>query len=83
MSWPEKRKADEIAYREHLEKEDPNENCLLEEAVKELGFENEQEFHRLVASIDFSTVEKRKIFKDWQYNDGTKVGLLKLFNKEK
>ena len=46
--------------------------------VRELGFENEKEFHKLVANIDISTSEKNTIFKDWQYNDGTKEGLLKL-----
>lgn len=50
----------------------------MEEIVKELGFENEKEFHKLVASTDTATPEQYNKFKDWQFNDGTKEGLLKL-----
>ena len=48
----------------------------LSEAVKEFGFEDEMEFHRLVASVDISSQAKLKMFKFWQVNDGTKGGLL-------
>lgn len=81
MSTTEKRKSDEIAYREYLEKEAPFENSI-ETAVMEFGFESEKEFHRLIASVDLSTAEKRKAFKEWQFNDGSKVGLLKLLKKK-
>lgn len=77
MNKTNKRKADDIAYREYLEKEAPFENSL-DDVVKELGFEDEMDFHRLVASIDLSTVEHREAFKDWQFQDGSKTGLLKL-----
>ena len=46
--------------------------------VEDLGFENEREFHHLVASVDISTPAKMGLFKHWQLDDGTKVGLLKV-----
>lgn len=56
---------------------------MLNEVVKELGFEDEKEFHKLVASTDTSTQEKYNKFKDWQYNDGSKEGLLNLRRESK
>lgn len=50
----------------------------LEETVLRLGFEDVQEFHRLVASADISTHEKFRAFKKWQDLDGSKRGLLAL-----
>ena len=50
----------------------------LGEVVRELGFADEREFHRLVASRDISTPEKLKAFKSWQEGDGSKAGLLAL-----
>ncbi len=50
----------------------------MEELVKAMGFESLQEFNKLVASVDLSTPEKLKAFKEWQDNDGSKTGLLKL-----
>lgn len=50
----------------------------MEELVKECGFESLKEFNNLISNIDLSTAEKIKNFKDWQNNDGTKEGLLKL-----
>jgi hypothetical protein len=50
----------------------------MEETARELGFENEKEMHRLVASVDLSTPEKIAAFKKWQFEDGTKDGLIKL-----
>lgn len=45
---------------------------------EELGFANEQELHTMVAHVDLSSAEKIAAFKRWQYEDGTKDGLLKL-----
>lgn len=50
----------------------------MEEFVKEMGFESEQEFNRMVASIDLSDSIKMVKFLDWRENDGTKEGLLKV-----
>lgn len=50
----------------------------MEEIIKEKGFESLVEFHKLVASVDLSTTEKRSAFKTWQDDDGSKDGLLKL-----
>lgn len=50
----------------------------MEDFFKEMGFESEEEFHRLNASADLSDPEKMKKYLDWKDNDGTKEGLLKL-----
>lgn len=55
---------------------------MMEEIVRKMGFESEKEFHSLVASVDLSTPENMKAFKDWQNNDGTKEGILKLKRSE-
>ena len=48
--------------------------------VEELGFESEQEFHRLVACVVLRDSCDVKTFKKWQSEDGTKEGLLKLLD---
>lgn len=53
----------------------------MEEIVKQFGFVDLEEFNRLVASVDLSTEEKIREFKEWQNEDFTKEGLLKLINK--
>jgi hypothetical protein len=50
----------------------------IDDVMKELGFENYEEFIRLVFEADISTSEKLVAFKKWQLEDGTKEGLLKL-----
>ncbi len=50
----------------------------LEKAVKVNGFENGEEFNQLVAGVDISTSGKLAVFRKWQYQDGTKEGLLNL-----
>lgn len=50
----------------------------MEEIIKEYGFDSLIEFHSMVANVDLSTPEKIKKFKDWQNNDGSKVGLINL-----
>lgn len=50
----------------------------LDEIARFNGFENEQEFHRLVAAVDISTPEKLARFTRWQEEDGTKEGLVRL-----
>jgi hypothetical protein len=50
----------------------------MEEFVKEMGFENEKEFHKMVASVDLTNPTKMKMFLDWKESDGTKEGLLLL-----
>ncbi len=51
---------------------------IMEEFVKEMGFESEKEFHQMVASVDLTNPTKMKMFLDWKENDGTKEGLLKV-----
>lgn len=51
----------------------------MEDLVREMGFADLREFNRLVSLVDISTPEKMDLFLAWQQNDGTKMGLLKLF----
>ena len=51
----------------------------MEKLVKELGFENEQEFHSMIAKVNFNKLGLAT-FREWQYEDGTKDGLQKLIN---
>jgi len=50
----------------------------LEQAVLDLEFESEEEFHRLVTGVDISTHGRRIAFKSWQTEDGSKAGLVGL-----
>lgn len=52
----------------------------MEEIVKEMGFESEKEFHKMVASVELTNPIKMKLFLDWKENDGTKEGLLKIIS---
>lgn len=54
----------------------------LEAHVKELGFHDLKEFHRLSSTVPFLTPEDRARFKVWQHTDGTKGGILKLMDKK-
>jgi hypothetical protein len=47
----------------------------VDEIFKQLGFESEAEFHRMVAGADLSSVERIAAFKHWQDEDGSKAGL--------
>lgn len=53
----------------------------MDTLAKEMGFESEQEFNKLVAEVDLSSPERIKAFRYWQIEDGTKEGLLKLPQK--
>lgn len=50
----------------------------MEDIIKDYGFDSLQEFNHLVANVDLSSFKKIDAFKNWQENDGTKEGLLKL-----
>jgi hypothetical protein len=50
----------------------------MEELVKQMGFGSLEEYHRLVANVDLSTLEKLNAFNEWKNEDGTKEGILKL-----
>lgn len=50
----------------------------LEEVAKINGFESVSELHSMVAKVDLSSSDKIIKFKNWQHQDGTKAGLLKL-----
>ncbi len=53
-----------------------------DDAAREHGFENLAELFSLVSHTKIDTPESMAAFKDWQFNDGTKAGLLKLNRKE-
>lgn len=53
----------------------------IDQIAKDYGFESKKEFIDLTASADLSTAEAIAAFKHWQYNDGTKTGLLKLIKQ--
>lgn len=55
---------------------------IMKKLIKEMGFNSEKEFHHLVANTDLSTPLKLSAFTNWQENDGSKEGLLKLQIKE-
>lgn len=52
---------------------------LTDEFAQSLGFANVAEFHHLVSEVDITTPEKQARFKQWQVDDGSKLGLLALF----
>lgn len=56
---------------------------LNDEEARKLGFENLAELLRLVAKVNLSSAGAIHDFKEWQNNDGTKEGLLKLIDSEK
>lgn len=51
---------------------------MNDEIAKAMGFTSAEEFHRMVAAADISTVPRAAAFKAWQENDGTKEGLARL-----
>ena len=53
----------------------------MEELAKEMGFESEQEMHKLIASVDLSDPDKLHKFMNWKENDGTKKGLLHVIDE--
>jgi hypothetical protein len=54
----------------------------MEELIKRMGFDSLREWQMLVANVPGLTDSKKlKAFEDWKDNDGTKEGLLKLYNE--
>ena len=56
---------------------------MFEQFSKDNGFNSENDFHTLVTSIDLTSDDNVYRFKDWQDNDGSKTGLLKIIEKNK
>lgn len=52
----------------------------MEEIIKQMGFESQEEFNRLVSSVDLTNTSTMQKFLDWKENDGTKQGLIKIIN---
>lgn len=50
--------------------------------AEELGFESEEEMHRLIASVDLSSQSQFAAFLTWRDTDGTKSGLVRLLPNE-
>lgn len=51
----------------------------MQEVATQLGFVDEAEMHRLIASVDLVTPDGIDKFVAWKRDDGTKDGLLKAF----
>lgn len=51
---------------------------VMEEFVRLLGFDNLSQYNKLVFTTDVSTPEKLAAFEQWQEEDGSKEGLLRL-----
>lgn len=52
----------------------------MEEIIKEHGFESAKEWAKLIANVpNLTDLKQKKAFEDWKENDGTKEGLLKLY----
>jgi len=56
--------------------EPEEEETEMDKFVKEMGFESEKEFHKMVSSVDLT--KNMKAFLNWKEEDGTKIGLEKL-----
>jgi hypothetical protein len=54
----------------------------FEQSLIDNGFTNLQEFSDLVSKVDISTYINLLKFKEWQNEDGTKLGLLQLKIKD-
>ncbi len=55
----------------------------MDKYLKKLGFKNMQEFNSMTCEADISTAEKMGRFKHWQFEDGSKEGLLKVIERNK
>lgn len=51
----------------------------LPDVVEENGFSSDTEFFKLISSVKLTEPGALKLFKDWQYDNGTKAGLLAAF----
>jgi len=49
----------------------------MEDSIREMGFESEEEFHKLVGGVDLSDPDRLRRFEHWKYSDGTKEGLIR------
>jgi len=54
----------------------------LDELLKAKGFENEDEFNRLISNVDLTDSCNLLNFNIWKEKDGTKSGLLKVMEDE-
>lgn len=48
---------------------------MLDKLAREMGFENENEMHHMIASVDLTHQPTRLAFLGWKEKDGTKTGL--------
>jgi hypothetical protein len=54
----------------------------LNATVRDLGFENEEDFFKHVSSVLINTPKRLAAFDLWKLYDGTKTGLLRLEREE-
>ena len=53
-----------------------------DDVFKDMGFADQAEFSRMVASVKLSTVGWYEAFRRWQYEDGTRKGLQALLDRQ-
>ena len=78
IGWVDPDTIEPIDDDEEAVEEDDEAEMDLEKYLKDAGFDSEEEFRKLVAAVDLSTIANIAEFKEWQANDGSKEGLLKL-----
>lgn len=54
----------------------------MDEQLKELGFTDEKEYFSLVSTVPLTSSKQLSDFNNWKFKDGTKDGLMKLFNND-
>jgi hypothetical protein len=71
-----------LTYKEIKLREKQGEEELigLGEIYKSLGFEDEEEYNRLIGKVEMQTPEQIAAYKKWKEEDGTKEGLEKLID---
>jgi hypothetical protein len=53
----------------------------LSKTIEELGFLSETEFFELVSGVNLSSSDILTCFSNWKTQDGSKKGLLNIYNK--
>lgn len=54
----------------------------MDELAKAMGFDDEAEFHRMIAAVDLDDLATSYMFLRWKQHDGSRAGLALLKTKE-
>ena len=55
---------------------------IMDPATRENGFKSYNDMSTLICKVDISTPLNMSNFKLWQYDDGSRTGLLELINTQ-